>query len=406
MKEYYDTRAPEYDDWYLGRGSSPAATARAGRASSHSSSSTIEALPAGRTLDVALRDRVPHAAPARRGRRASTRARACSTKRRGRRRMRRLSRMTHSRCRSPTDSFDRVFTGHFYGHLDPDERARFLAESRRVADELIVVDAASCRDPELRGDADSGCSTTARVAGLQALLRGAGAGSASSAAATMLHDGPWFVVGALACLTGRASNYRSLASLQRDLRRAAHASRPASARVAARDRARRGPARVSVRPGARHRRGRRATTVARPRGHDAAPLARARRGRVLRDVLLRVGDALLPGPSRLRSRRPHADAGGAALCALWRENELALLRPRLIVTVGGLAARRLLGLAQRHRVRRQALRARRRRRRDPAATPFGRERLAERTREPRARRRRRRARRAELRGSDASTHVR
>jgi uracil-DNA glycosylase len=33
------------------------------------------------------------------------------------------------------------------------------------------------------------------------------------------------------------------------------------------------------------------------------------------------------------------------LCELWRDNELRLLRPKLIVTVGGLAARRLLGLA-------------------------------------------------------------
>jgi uracil-DNA glycosylase family 4 len=33
-----------------------------------------------------------------------------------------------------------------------------------------------------------------------------------------------------------------------------------------------------------------------------------------------------------------------ALCAFWREWELAILRPRLIVTVGGIAARRLLGI--------------------------------------------------------------
>jgi uracil-DNA glycosylase len=32
------------------------------------------------------------------------------------------------------------------------------------------------------------------------------------------------------------------------------------------------------------------------------------------------------------------------LCEFWRDRELALLRPALIVTVGGLAARRLLGL--------------------------------------------------------------
>ncbi|HEX7084128.1 MAG TPA: class I SAM-dependent methyltransferase [Gaiellaceae bacterium] len=39
-------------------------------------------------------------------------------------------------------AFDRVFTGHFYGHLPPDERERFLAEAHRVARELVVVDSA------------------------------------------------------------------------------------------------------------------------------------------------------------------------------------------------------------------------------------------------------------------------
>jgi uracil-DNA glycosylase len=34
-----------------------------------------------------------------------------------------------------------------------------------------------------------------------------------------------------------------------------------------------------------------------------------------------------------------------ALCERWRDVELRLLRPQLIVTVGGLAARRLLGIA-------------------------------------------------------------
>ena len=75
------------------------------------------------------------------------------------------------------------------------------------------------------------------------------------------------------------------------------------------------------------------------------------------------------------------------LCAFWREWELELMRPRLIVTVGGLAARRLLGVEERHRVRRRPLRARRRGR-DPAAAPVRRVGLAERSREPRARRRR------------------
>jgi ubiquinone/menaquinone biosynthesis C-methylase UbiE len=37
-------------------------------------------------------------------------------------------------------AFERVFTGHFYGHLEEDDRTRFLAEAQRVAGELVVVD--------------------------------------------------------------------------------------------------------------------------------------------------------------------------------------------------------------------------------------------------------------------------
>ncbi len=36
-------------------------------------------------------------------------------------------------------SFDRVFASYFYCHLEEAERARFLAEARRVAPELVVV---------------------------------------------------------------------------------------------------------------------------------------------------------------------------------------------------------------------------------------------------------------------------
>ena len=42
------------------------------------------------------------------------------------------------------------------------------------------------------------------------------------------------------------------------------------------------------------------------------------------------------------------------LCAFWRDWELELLRPRLIVTVGGLALRQLLGTHVSSRVRRRA----------------------------------------------------
>ena len=59
-------------------------------------------------------------------------------------------------------------------------------------------------------------------------------------------------------------------------------------------------------------------------------------------LLLRLRDALLPGQGG-RTRRPHADPAERRLCARWREEELRLLRPRLILTVGGLAAQALVG---------------------------------------------------------------
>ncbi len=66
---------------------------------------------------------------------------------------------------------------------------------------------------------------------------------------------------------------------------------------------------------------------------------------VLRDVLLRVGHALLPGHGRVGPRRPHADAArSSGSASSGASRSCALLRPRLIVTVGGLAARRLLGV--------------------------------------------------------------
>lgn len=48
-------------------------------------------------------------------------------------------------------------------------------------------------------------------------------------------------------------------------------------------------------------------------------------------------------PSGRGDRTPTAEE--QRLCAFWLERELAILRPRLVVTVGGLAARRLLGVA-------------------------------------------------------------
>jgi demethylmenaquinone methyltransferase/2-methoxy-6-polyprenyl-1,4-benzoquinol methylase len=139
VKAYYDARAPEYDDWYLGTG----LFAERDRVDWDDELRTLErtlaALPPARTLDVACgtgfltrhlrgevtgldqsarmleiaRERVPHAT---------------------------FVEGDAFALPFADRSFERLLTGHFYGHLEPHDRSRFLAEARRVAREIVVVD--------------------------------------------------------------------------------------------------------------------------------------------------------------------------------------------------------------------------------------------------------------------------
>ena len=85
-----------------------------------------------------------------------------------------------------------MLTGHFYGHLLPDERSAFLAEARRVAGELVVVDSAE-RDGQpaeqwqerILNDGSSHRVYKRFVTG-EALAAELGGG-------TVLFDGRWFV---------------------------------------------------------------------------------------------------------------------------------------------------------------------------------------------------------------------
>jgi ubiquinone/menaquinone biosynthesis C-methylase UbiE len=88
--------------------------------------------------------------------------------------------------------FSRVFTGHFYGHLSVEERAIFLAEARRVAPELVVVDSARRADVPAERMDDRVLNDGSRhevfkrwfVADELAAELGGG---------EVLHAGPWFV---------------------------------------------------------------------------------------------------------------------------------------------------------------------------------------------------------------------
>jgi demethylmenaquinone methyltransferase/2-methoxy-6-polyprenyl-1,4-benzoquinol methylase len=140
VREYYDKRAPEYDDWYLGRGLFEQRAREGWDAELEQLVSAIAALGPGRTLDVACGTGFLT-----RHLRGDVVALDQSA---------RMLEEAHRQAPSATivqgdafalpfvdHAFDRVFTSHFYGHLQPPERERFLAEARRVANELVVVDA-------------------------------------------------------------------------------------------------------------------------------------------------------------------------------------------------------------------------------------------------------------------------
>jgi ubiquinone/menaquinone biosynthesis C-methylase UbiE len=145
MKAYYDRRAPEYDEWYEGTGRFAELERPAWNELLHALAATLRSLRPARTLDVACGTgyatrwlpgeitgldqsegmlavasrRLPHA---------------------------RFVRGDALDLPFPDGAFERVVTMNFYGHLDRADRERFLAEARRVAPALIVVDAALRED--------------------------------------------------------------------------------------------------------------------------------------------------------------------------------------------------------------------------------------------------------------------
>ena len=142
MKAYYEARAHEYDDWYEGRGRFAGEERPGWHAEVDALVGALRALPPARTLDVACGTGflTQHLAGDVVGLDQSPAM--LSVARRRRERGTFVEGDALEPLPFPDGSFDRVFTGHFYGHLRPEQRAAFLAEARRVAPELVVVDSA------------------------------------------------------------------------------------------------------------------------------------------------------------------------------------------------------------------------------------------------------------------------
>ncbi len=191
MRSYYDRRAQEYDDWWFGDGLFSDRDRPGWREEVHALVDVVSGLAPAHVLDVACgtgfltqhlrgevvgldqsqamvevsRERMPHATV-----------------------------IQGDAVPLPfgDGEFDRVFTGHFYGHLLPEERAAFVAEARRVAGELVIVDSAlhDGVEPEQWQERTLNDGSTHSVYKRYFT----GEGLAAEVGGEVLHDGHWFVV--------------------------------------------------------------------------------------------------------------------------------------------------------------------------------------------------------------------
>jgi demethylmenaquinone methyltransferase/2-methoxy-6-polyprenyl-1,4-benzoquinol methylase len=189
---YYDRRAPEYDDWYLGRGPYAERERDGFEDDLARVCDVLAGLPAARTLDAACGTGflTRHLRGELTGLDQSARMLEVAATRLGH-----ATLVQGDALALPfaADAFDRVVSGHFYGHLDAAQRRAFLREARRVAPELVIADASRERSHTGEEWSDrvlsdgSSWQVYKRWFTPEDLLGELGGGE-------VLHAGPWFVV--------------------------------------------------------------------------------------------------------------------------------------------------------------------------------------------------------------------
>jgi SAM-dependent methyltransferase len=138
---YYDRRAPEYDDWYLGTGLFASRVRPGWHAEVEALQAFLRGLSMRSVLDVACGTGflTQHVA----GRIVGL-DQSPAMLRIARKRLPGGRFLQGDALRLPfrTAAFECLIAAHFYGHLDSAMRAQFLAEARRVAGYVLMIHAA------------------------------------------------------------------------------------------------------------------------------------------------------------------------------------------------------------------------------------------------------------------------
>jgi ubiquinone/menaquinone biosynthesis C-methylase UbiE len=192
MRAYYERRAREYDDWWLGTGLFAARDRPGWDEDVAALVRAVAALPPARVLDVAcgtgfltrhLRGEVT----------GLDQSAAMLEVAAGRAPAARLVQGEAVPLPFADAAFDVVFTGHFYGHLARSERGAFLREARRVAPRVVVVDSAQ----RPGGPAQTWQDRVLRDGSRHAVYKRwftAERLTAELGGGEVLHDGPWFIM--------------------------------------------------------------------------------------------------------------------------------------------------------------------------------------------------------------------
>jgi len=191
MREYYEQRAPEYDDWWLGTGLFASRERPGWEADVAALQASLAALAPARTLDVAcgtgfLTRNLPGE--------ITGLDQSAGMLEVARARMPGATFVRGDALDPPFEAgaFERVHAGHFYGHLVPEQRTAFLALAARLAGELVITDSAlrPAGEPEAWQERELNDGSRHRV--YKRWFTAAGLAEELGGGETV-HDGPWFV---------------------------------------------------------------------------------------------------------------------------------------------------------------------------------------------------------------------